>query len=227
MEILKIINLESLVEELEIKQEKIIYLPPYIDFMSTLDIYESDDGQVIQLMHANNNIKWLQKFINGQGIQEPNLKKLNPGLNLVEENHAELVRNGKGNNIPDFYFYINNIYYDLDAKIYTDVSTFAKNVTDEGGSKIISSFHGAKFVLAFCLNDCKYYWRVRINNDKWSYSTVIANEDLTLQMKELVGWIKLPKEQKMLTINVPSDCPNEQLPEYATYKFKTYIAVNI
>lgn len=209
-EVINQIIYKDFIDRLKTSDEP-LYLAPYIDFMQTLDNFEDNDGNQIQTMHATNSIKWLQKFINGY-MQEANFKHLNPSLKFIESNHDGLVRGSTGSNIPDFEFNLAGNTYELETKIY---STKANFEAIENGK----SFHGAKFVVAFCLDDGKYYWRVRINDNVYSYSSVIANEDLTPQLKAFIGWIKLPKYQTMLRIKVPSNLTDNQLPEVANYEF--------
>ena len=211
MDQLSVINFNSFIRNLQENPGGDLYLPPYIDFMQTLNNFEDDDGVTTQKMHAKNSIKWLQKFTNGF-MQEINLKFLNPQLSFIENNHEELVRNSTGNNIPDFKFTLGGEEFTLEAKIYSS----RQNFEDIQYGK---SFHGAKFVLGFCLDDGNYYWRVRINNDVYSYSPTIARDEVNPELAKLIGWIKLPSHQTMLRIQVSSNATDDQLPETAKYIF--------
>lgn len=219
------INFQEFIRDLETKDIKKIATKPIIEFMDTIGWYYDEKLQMwVQAKHAKNSVKWLQKFLNGDDL-EVQLLKLNPNyLSFIEDDHGKLLRGSSGKAIPDFNVKLSSDssallkQYTLDSKTYM----FSSNILDTVSFlTLVSSFHKAKIVLAFCMDTCSFYWIFRIG-DTDSYAKPRLFKDLSAVEQDIVKDIKLPDTVKMLRIEVPSDATDAELPEEASYIFTEY-----
>jgi hypothetical protein len=219
------IDFQEFIKELETKDIKKIATKPIIEFMNTIGWYYDEKLQMwVQAKHAKNSLKWLQKFLNGDDL-EVQLLKLNPNyLSFIGDDHGKLSRGSSGKAIPDFNVKLPHDsnallkHYTLDSKTYM----FSSNILDTVSFlTLVSSFHKAKIVLAFCMDTCSFYWIFRIG-DTDSYAKPRLFKDLSAVEQDIVKDIKLPDTVKMLRIEVPSDATDADLPEEASYIFTEY-----
>jgi hypothetical protein len=220
------IILKDIWSDLKTRENKVIYLPNLVEFMNSIGKWEQEDGTIKQEKHGKNSAKWFQKFMNGDWLEDTFLNLNSDKATFIESNHGILERNGRGNNIPDFNIKLSNNSpsvlkeYTLDTKTYFDCSSSheAKTIVV---TNYKSSLHYTKVALLFCMYSHKFLWAFRIG-DTNSYSIPRFFEELNDIEKNIIRELNLPDEVEMLTIEVPSDATDDQLPEYASYHFTTY-----
>lgn len=198
---------------------KQIYTKPIINFMNTIGWYYNQKlGKYIQKKQANNSVKWIQKFLNGDWLERA-FKKVNEDtLAYIGDDHHFLKLWSTGKNIPDFKFTaLDKKEYTLDTK--TSINVLEKYDTPAKLTAAISSFRKADYICMFCMTTCKFYWFYKIVD---SYSYPCLFEDLPDCHKEIVKIINLPDNVEMLTFEVNSMLTDEQLPEIANYHFTKY-----
>ena len=141
-------NLKEYFDYLINNRSKIINTKEIKDLMQTLDS---------KYKRGNNSIYWYQLFANGGFLERAFIACNEDILHYCNNDHYRIGDKARGDYVPDFYFIKNGVKYTLDTKTYLSRSGFDGEIT--------SKFEGANYVVAFIIEENKYYVTLRILND--------------------------------------------------------------
>ena len=198
-------NLKEYFDYLINNRSKIINTKEIKDLMQTLDS---------KYKRGNNSIYWYQLFANG-GFLERAFTACNEDiLHYCNNDHYRIGDKARGDYVPDFYFIKNGVKYTLDTKTYLSRSGFDGEIT--------SKFEGANYVVAFIIEENKYYVRCMVNNNKYSYTRAIEYSKLDEFTLRILNDIEFPQTILMINFGVSRLNCDESVPDQIPYTVKEY-----
>lgn len=157
---------------------------------------------------GNNSLYWLQLFLNGDRL-ETAFKQLNKSLEFIEQDHGLLGNKRRGNYIPDFR--IVGTDYTIDTKTFQTVKNFNS----------ATNFENATFVIAFIMDEQKFYIRYNVANSG-RYSLAVTRENLQPALQEILSEIVFPTSVEMIKFCVNKLDYDLHIPDNIKYLFNTY-----